>query len=144
MADGDALKTLGFSERGGRETDESRPRRRQEARGSEESFCMLLPRVVQLRRSSTSNGSRKEDSESVSVTATAAANASNHVSVVVSAGTMASQRALDQLIVECLRKRGLRKTLKSFISETSYVSLGVEVSVLERMLFVSARSGFRV
>lgn len=105
---------------------------------------MLLPRVVQLRRSSTSNGSRKEDSESVSVTATAAANASNHVSVVVSAGTMASQRALDQLIVECLRKRGLRKTLKSFISETSYVSLGVEVSVLERMLFVSARSGFRV
>lgn len=105
---------------------------------------MLLPPVVELRRSSTNNGSRKEDSESVSVTVTAAANASNHVSVVVSAGTMASQRALDQLIVECLRKRGLSKTLKSFISETSYVSSGVEVSVLERMLFVSARSGFRV
>lgn len=111
----------------------------------EESFCMLLPRVVQLRRSSNNNnnGSRKEESKSVSVTVTAA-NASNNVSVVVSVGTMASQRALDQLIVECLRKRGLSKTLKSFISETSYVSLGVEVSVLERMLVVSARSGFRV
>ena len=108
---------------------------------------MLLPRVVQLRRSSSNdnnNGSRKEESnKSASVTATAA-NASNNVSVVGTVGTMASQRALDQLIVECLRKRGLSKTLKSFISETSYVSLGVEVSVLERMLFVSARSGFRV
>ena len=104
---------------------------------------MLLPRVVQLGRSSKNNSSREEESESVPVTATAA-NASNNVSVVVAAGTMASQRALDQLIVECLRKRGLSKTLKSFISETSYVSLGVEVSVLERMLFVSARSGFRV
>lgn len=84
---------------------------------------MLLPRVVQLRRSCNNNGSGKEESDSVSVAATAA-NASSNVSVGVSAGTMASQRALDQLIVECLRKRGLSKTLKSFILETSYVSLG--------------------
>jgi hypothetical protein len=85
-------------------------RRRQRRRGRRSGVCMLVPRVVQL-RTHHSHSSPQLPPRSPSLRPAPV----HHL-----LSPMASP-AVDQLVADFLRKRGLTKTLKAFVPEASYV-----------------------